>query len=86
MYIYINKDTNSIENHIDTLDKPFQSYLFYKTWEYKEKIIGIHDDFGRLSILNKVIPCNYYCNLQDKADITLEIISLINNMILTIKP
>ncbi len=65
----------------DKLSINFQNYIFYKTWEKKGKILGIHDDFGRHSFLNsKYIDSLYHINPQDKGEMLIEIISIIENI------
>ncbi len=62
------------------MDSIYQNLLFYKVWEKKGKIIGIHNDFGRMSFLNNhVIPSNYHCSQEEIIEILLEVISILEN-------
>lgn len=75
----LNKQTLS-ESDLTNIDKPIINYLFYKIWVYKGKLIGIHNDFGRLSFLNIIIPINYYCSQEEQAEIILELISIVSSL------
>jgi hypothetical protein len=54
------------------------NYLCYKIWDYKGRPSGVHDDFGRLSFLNKTISPKYYCSQEEKAEIIVVMIGIIN--------
>lgn len=70
-----------MHNKIDKLNLNYQNFLFYKTWEKKGKILGIHDDFGRHSFLNtKYINQLYHLDNEDRAELVLEIIELIDKI------
>jgi hypothetical protein len=62
------------------MDMIYQNLLFHKVWERKGKVIGIHNDFGRMSFLNSSqIPANYHCNQEEIVEILLEVISILEN-------
>jgi len=66
---------------VQKLSPNFQSYLFYKTWERKGKVLGIHDDFGRHSFLKtKYIDPLYHIKPEDELELLLEIVSIIENI------
>jgi hypothetical protein len=57
---------------LTNLSPSLANYLFYKTWEYRGKVIGIHSDFGRLSFIGStLIPNNYHCSTDDIIEIIL---------------
>jgi len=63
-----------------TLDDTYQNFLFYKVWERKNKIMGIHPDFGRLSLFgNDNLSMNYHCDQEDVVDILLDVIDIIES-------
>jgi len=52
--------------------------LFYLVWLRKGKIVGIHNDFGRLSFIrSKDISSNYQCSQEEQVEIILDIISML---------
>ena len=52
--------------------------IFQLVWERKGKILGIHNDFGKMSFLrSNVIPNNYHCDQEEQVEILLDMISLI---------
>jgi len=68
-------------NIVEKLSINYQNYLFYKTWEKKGKVLGIHDDFGRHSFYkSKYIDPLYHLKNDDKVELILEIISIIENL------
>ena len=61
---------NSIRNEedydLDDLDEIMKKYLFYIVWVYKNKPMGVHNDFGKESFMNGGIDKKYYCDNNDK--------------------
>jgi hypothetical protein len=69
---------DGIKEKIKKLSISYQNILFYRTWERKGKIIGIHSEFGKLSFINSdAIPNNYHCNQEDIVEIILDIIGML---------
>ena len=69
----------SIQNkekiNINELDDIIKTYLFYKVWENKGKICGVHDDFGRISFMRiNEIHDKYFCNDEERIKCCQEII------------
>ena len=61
---HINKKENF---NIEDLDDVIKNYLYLIVWEYKGKINGIHNDFGRVSFLRiNEIDAKYFCNDEDR--------------------
>jgi hypothetical protein len=59
----------------------YRNFLYYKVWERKGKVIGINNDFGRLSLLNSnEIPSNYHCSQEEIVEILLEVINILENI------
>ena len=58
-----NKENFNIEN----LDEIFKNYLFFIVWEYKGKLSGIHNDFGRISFMRiNEMDSKYFCSDEDR--------------------
>lgn len=67
---------------LTNLSPSIANFLFYKTWEYRGKVVGIHSDFGRLSFINSsLIPNNYHCSTDDIIEIILNCTSLFERVI-----
>ena len=68
----LNNIINDIQNkedfmmNFDELDEIIKKYLFYIVWVYKNRPMNVHNDFGRVSFMNKEIDGRYYCNDEDK--------------------
>jgi hypothetical protein len=69
-----------IKIKLEQITEIYRSFLYYKVWERKGKIIGIHNDFGQLSLLNMhQIPSNYHCSQEEIVEILLEVINILEN-------
>lgn len=71
-----NENLESTYSKTGELSKSAQCLLFYRTWEYKGRIEGIHSDFGRLSFtMSERIGRNYHCSLEDIVEILLGMVN-----------
>ena len=62
-----NKINNKENFIIDNLDEIFKNYLFFIVWEYKGKLSGIHNDFGRISFMRiNEMDSKYFCSDEDR--------------------
>ena len=69
------KEINSLLNEID---KPIKEYFYYYIWVYKQKIKGIHKNFGEYSFTcNDKIKKIYHCQLDEKIDFCKKMIEVI---------
>lgn len=77
--INICKCINNKENiNIDELDDIIKIYLFYIVWEYKGKVMGVHDNFGKMSFMNiNEIDQKFFCNDEDKINCCQKLIQLL---------
>ena len=62
-----NNINNKEDFNLDNLDGILKNYLFFIVWEYKGKISGVHNDFGRISFMriNEMDP-KYFCSDEDR--------------------
>ena len=69
---HINKNEDF---NINDLDDIYKTYLFFIVWEYKGKLTGIHNDFGRVSFMriNEIDP-KYFCTNEDRIKCCQELI------------
>jgi hypothetical protein len=68
----------SFKANILKLKEIYQNFIFYKCWEYKGKILGVHNEFGKHSLLeSNDIPSNYHCEKEDIIEILLHLIEII---------
>ena len=76
LLINICNDINNKKNFsIDNLDDIFKNYLFFIVWEYKGKISGIHNDFGKVSLMRiNEIDSKFFCNDEDRIKCCQELI------------
>ena len=52
-----------------------KNYLFFIVWEYKGKISGIHNDFGKVSLMRiNEIDSKFFCNDEDRIKCCQELI------------
>jgi hypothetical protein len=71
---------NDMKNKIKLIDPIYLNLLYYKTWDRKGQIKGVHNDFGKLSFFNsQPLAENYYCDQEEIVEILLEITSLLEN-------
>ena len=80
----LKKICNSIKNkeeiNIDVLDDIIKNYLFYIVWERKGKVMGVHNDFGRISFMRiNEIDNKYFCNDDDRINCCEELIQYFIN-------
>ena len=68
LLINICNNINNKENfNIENLDEIFKNYLFFIVWEYKGKLSGIHNDFGRISFMRiNEMDSKYFCSDEDR--------------------
>jgi hypothetical protein len=60
------------------LPKTIQNYIFFKVWEAKGSILGVHNDFGKLSFFHSsMLSTNYYCTKEEQTELLL----ILNNII-----
>ena len=58
-----------------------QKYLFYIVWEKKGKVLGVHNDFGRISFMNiNEIDNKYFCNDDERINCCEELIQYLINV------
>ena len=70
-----NNINNKKDFSIDKLDDIFKNYLYYIVWEYKGKMFGIHNDFGRVSLMRiNEIDSKFFCNDEDRIKCCQELI------------
>ena len=70
-----NNINNKKDFRIDKLDDIFKNYLYYIVWEYKGKMTGIHNDFGRISLMRiNEIDSKFFCNDEDRTKCCQELI------------
>ena len=76
LLINICNDINNKKNlSIDNLDDILKNYLFFIVWEYKGKISGIHNDFGKVSLMRiNEIDSKFFCNDEDRIKCCQELI------------
>ncbi len=73
--------SNKQKVNIDELDDITKTYLFYTVWEYKGKVMGVHNDFGRISFMNiNEMDKKFFCNDQDKINVCQKLIQLLSNV------
>ena len=66
------------KTNILKMNEIYQSFIFYKCWEYKGKILGVHNEFGKHSLFNShEIQSNYHCEKEDMIEILLHLIEII---------
>ena len=54
--------------------------IYYLVWVRKGQILGVHNNFGKMSMQrSNEIPSNYHCDQEEQVIILLDIISLIEN-------
>ena len=75
---------NSIKNkedfNISELDDIIRGYLFYKVWENKGKICGVHNDFGRISFMRiNEIDSKYFCTDEERINCCKDLIQYLTN-------
>ena len=76
LLIKICNDINNKKDFcIDNLDDIFKNYLFFIVWEYKGRMSGIHNDFGKISLMriNEIDP-KFFCNDEDRIKCCQELI------------
>ena len=77
---------NSIKNkedfNISELDDIIRGYLFYKVWENKGKICGVHNDFGRISFMRiNEIDSKYFCTDEERINCCKDLCPLLSTSI-----
>lgn len=56
------------------IPETFQNLLFYNCWVMKGRILGVHNDFGRHSLLNSdQISSNYHCEREEIINLLLQL-------------
>jgi hypothetical protein len=64
------------------LPKIIQNLLFYRVWDFKGRICGVHNDFGKLSFLQSSgLAMNYYCTQQEQIEFILELTNNIEEIL-----
>ena len=64
---------NAIRNkediNINDLDDIIKNYLFYIVWEHKGKVMGVHNDFGRMSFMRiNEIDNKFFCSDEERIE------------------
>ena len=78
------KICNSIQNkekiNINDLDDVIKNYLFYIVWVKKGKVMGVHNDFGRISFMRiNEIDSKYFCSDDERINCCEELIQYFIN-------
>jgi len=65
----------------EKLGKTLQNFIFYKTWEHKGSVQGIHFDFGRHSYFRtNEVGEFYHLGDDERVNLILFVQELINNI------
>lgn len=77
----LNDNRDAFLKLLDSIDKPLQNLLFFSVWRFKGKIMGVHNDFGRLSFIqsNQICPV-YHCSKEEQYEICLQMMSLLETI------
>ena len=77
----LNDNRDAFLKLLDSIDKPLQNLLFFSVWSFKGKIMGVHNDFGRLSFIqsNQICPV-YHCSKEEQYEICLQMMSLLETI------
>ncbi len=61
---------------IEKLPKIYQNLLYFKVWERKGSIRGIHEEFGKMSLFRRMeIPQNYHLSHEELVELLLDFIA-----------
>ena len=77
----LNDNRDAFLKLLDSIDKPLQNSLFFSVWRFKGKIMGVHNDFGRLSFIQSNQICQvYHCSKEEQYEICLQMMSLLEKI------
>ena len=67
-----------IKHKLLSISPTFQSVFYYKVWERRGKICGIHKDFGKLAFTRSdILSSNYHCDQEEAVEILLEFVGIL---------